>query len=447
MRARSKRYTPSEPPRAWTHRLNLVGIQVVLRAILVLGAFLALPSVALGSDCTRTSVGLTPLDDLGTDTYQGVQGGLYPGGSRARPAGHEVAGQLLADAVVPRDAVGTPSAGGRYGLLSIGMSNTTQEFSQFIPLANADPAKDPRLVPVDGAQGGQTAQAWSDPNAAAWNVADQRIAAAGLSPSQISVAWVKLADAGPTNGWPAYAQTLQARTAQVVQNLHDRYPNLTLVYLSSRIYAGYASTMLNPEPYAYEGGFSVKWLVEDQIDGSAALNFDQARGPVEAPWLSWGPYLWADGLTARSDGLTWECSDLAADGTHPSTAGQIKVAQMLLDFFKADSTARLWFSPPAQTGRAVTLTLRKHLVARGEVAATGFVGCEQGAAVNVQRRRRGRWRGAGSAVTDASGAFRVRLRDRPGRYRAELTAGTTGAEGTEACQGAVSELQRHRDRH
>ena len=41
------------------------------------------------SDCTQISVGKTPLNDLGTGTYQGQQGGLYPGGSNTRPAVHD----------------------------------------------------------------------------------------------------------------------------------------------------------------------------------------------------------------------------------------------------------------------------------------------------------------------------------------------------------------------
>lgn len=69
-----------------------------------------------------------------------------------------------------------------------------------------------------------------------------------------------------------------------------------------------------------------------------------------APWLSWGPYLWADGMRAREDGLTWACADLVTtDGTHPSSGGQRKVAGMLVDFLKSDTTARPWFvRPPAQ---------------------------------------------------------------------------------------------------
>ena len=63
-----------------------------------------------------------------------------------------------------------------------------------------------------------------------------------------------------------------------------------------------------------------------------------------APWLDWGPDLWADGLNARGDnGLVWTCQDLGGDGTHPSNSGRTKVGSLLLDFFKTDSLARQWF--------------------------------------------------------------------------------------------------------
>ena len=96
---------------------------------------------------------------------------------------------------------------------------------------------------------------------------------------------------------------------------------------------------MNPEPYAYESGFSVRWTIEDQLSG--ALEYDGAS--PSSPWISWGPYLWADGTTPRSDGLTWSCSDFGSDGTHPSDAGRRKVAELLLSFFRSDATAREWY--------------------------------------------------------------------------------------------------------
>ena len=297
------------------------------------------PASATG--CARTSVGLTPLSDLTSGTYKGEPGGLYADGSNVRPSAHEAEGRARARAIVPRDRNGAPAENGRYALVSVGMSNTTQEFSAFKKLADADPARDSHLSIVDGAQGGQTAALWSQPGCACWGTLDARLASAGVSAGQVAAVWLKLADANPAGGWPGHAVTLRNETETVVRLLGERFPHLSAVYLSSRIYAGYATSTLNPEPYAYESAFSIRWLITDQVRGVGGLGYSGTDG---VPWLSWGPYLWADGLIPRSDGLTWACSDLSsADGTHPSSTGQTKVAQQLLTFLVTDSTARLWY--------------------------------------------------------------------------------------------------------
>ena len=160
----------------------------------------------------------------------------------------------------------------------------------------------------------------------------------------MQVAWVKLANGFPSEPFPTEARRLQGQLATIMNLLKQRYQNLRVVYFSSRIYAGYATDRLNPEPYAYEGAFSVRWLIQDQIDGDPDLNYDPDKGPVTSPILLWGPYLWADGLNPRSDGLVWEPRDLSGeDGTHPSTNGEDKVARLLLEFFTTDDLARSWF--------------------------------------------------------------------------------------------------------
>src|SRR5262249_28376386 len=153
-----------------------------------------------------------------------------------------------------------------------------------------------------------------------------RLEQAGVSPEQVQVAWIKQARAGPSTlgEFPRHAQALKENLAVIVRGLRERYPNLQITYVSSRIYAGYANTQLNPEPYAYEGAYSVRWLVQDQIDGKGDLNADAAKGPVRAPVLLWGPYLWADGTHARADNqLAWQADDFSNDGTHPNAAGQM----------------------------------------------------------------------------------------------------------------------------
>jgi Cu/Ag efflux protein CusF len=295
---------------------------------------------------------LQPLTELGTGDYQGFKGGLYPEGKNDRPAAHEAAGLALARSVQPLDAAGKPSPDGKIVLLSVGMSNTTQEFSAFKRLADADKEKSPRLVIVDGAQGSMSANRIVNPDDKGtgtkyWDTVDDRLRAAGVTRAQVQAAWVKQADPGPTQGFPKYAQTLQAELRQIVQLLHTRFPNMKLIYLSSRTYGGYATTALNPEPYAYESGFAVKWLIEEQLKGEAALNYDPDKGEVKAPWLSWGPYLWANGTRKRADGLFYEEGDFRDDdGTHPSASGQRKVAEQLLRFLKTDPTTKPWFLGP-----------------------------------------------------------------------------------------------------
>src|SRR5687768_7793592 len=69
-----------------------------------------------------------PLTDLGGGTYYGFVGGLYEHGLNIMPPDHFAAGLAAAAAVQPLDIDGQPSPAGRVVMLSIGMSNTTQEF-------------------------------------------------------------------------------------------------------------------------------------------------------------------------------------------------------------------------------------------------------------------------------------------------------------------------------
>ena len=232
----------------------------------------------------------------------------------------------------------------RWCSLSVGMSNTTQEYQAFLRLSRGDPSLHRRLVLVDGAQGGQTAADIRRPDASFWQVVDRRLHAAGATGRQVQAIWLKEAQPPAHRPLP-WARSRRSRRTwrQWWGWWRNDFPNVQLVYLSSRIYAGYASSSLNPEPFAYESGFSVRWLIERQLRAEPALNADPALGPVKAPVLLWGPYLWADGLVARRDGLSWRCEDFAADGTHPSASGQEKVAALLMRFLHGEDSARGWF--------------------------------------------------------------------------------------------------------
>ena len=160
-----------------------------------------------------------------------------------------------------------------------------------------------------------------------------------------------------------------------------RYPNLQQVFVTSRIYGGYANGQLyepceNPEPFAYEGGFAVQRLIVDQINQVALypgpVQYDYA-GEVDysvAPWIDWGPYLWASGGNPRNfDGLYWcggvpqgRCTannfdvrqgdtttpllqiEYPGDYTHPNAFGIQKVGNLLVNFMN-EITGSPWVTP------------------------------------------------------------------------------------------------------
>jgi Cu/Ag efflux protein CusF len=293
----------------------------------------------------KASYGFKPLNEMSADDkYKGEDGGLYGGGKNEPPAAHLAAAKAQTARIVPLDADGKPAADGKIGLVSISMSNATQEYSAFKKIADADPQKSANVAIVDCAQGGQAMAEWVDPKGRPWVTADQRLAQANVSLKQVQVVWVKLANKGPSGDLAEHGKKLQADTLAVLHNAKAHFPNLRIAYLGSRIYGGWSGGRLNPEPYAYEGAFAVRWLIQDQIKGDAELKFADASGSAPAPLLLWGPYFWADGTTPRkSDNLVWERADLGPDGTHPSDSGRQKVAGMLLKFFKEDGLAQTWF--------------------------------------------------------------------------------------------------------
>jgi hypothetical protein len=323
------------------------------------------PAIAAFVVGLQTAHSATPMNDLGSGLYlDAFQGGLYPNGSDDVPAAHAAEGVARSLAIQPRNLLGEPAADGKYVLVSIGMSNTTQEFCSrmqgvcqpfsFMGQAAAHPAVDhSSLVIVDGAAGGRPADGWDSPTDPDYDrVANEVLAPNGLSEQQVQAAWVKVANPGPTMSLPAEnsdAYRLVRQMGDIARALKVRYPNLEQVFFSSRIYAGYATINLNPEPYAYESGFAVKWVIEAQINQMNGGGIDPRAGDLNyasgvAPWIAWGPYLWADGLNPRnSDGLIWEQTDFNNDGTHPAQPGREKVGTMLMDFMLDSAFTQPWF--------------------------------------------------------------------------------------------------------
>ncbi|MDP6641359.1 MAG: hypothetical protein QF381_02865 [Nitrososphaerales archaeon] len=294
------------------------------------------------ADCRTTSTGLIPITEMNDELYRGKEGGLYPNGNTP-PVEFQNTGIETATDIQPLDTYGKPSiTNGTIVLLSIGMSITSMEFLTFRQLSLSDPLKNPNLVLVNGAIEGVGATSVANKNSTYWNAVENRLKINGVSVNQVQIVWLKEVSRS-SKGFPEDAETLTELLKTIVQVLKEKYPNISIVYISSRSYGGY-TTNAALEPYSYQTGFSVKWLIESQINGDLDINYDPMKGPVKAPLLRWGPYLWADGTTIRKDNnLSWQCFDYSDDGVHPSSSGLEKSGNLLLNFFQTDPTARIWY--------------------------------------------------------------------------------------------------------
>jgi hypothetical protein len=316
-----------------------------------------------------TNLTLTPFTDLGNREYAyGYFGGLWENGSSTIPADHLAAGLARAATIRPLDADGNPSPDGKIVFLSAGSTEAQQIFGAFSALAANDAhVRQNGLVFANTAASGFDALRWVAPNDRNYDRVDSQLASLGVTPAQVQVAWLDLSTDFPAAPLPiqdADAYRLKGSIAAALRSLQERYPNLKVAYLSSRVFGGWSQSPRNPEPYAYESVLSVRWIVVGQVltMRTAAIGpyWDTRIGDINyehgiAPWATWGPYLWADGTTPRSDGLTWPRDDFEADGETLSAKGAQKAGALMLRFFLREPTAAGWFAtsqPPARNRAA-----------------------------------------------------------------------------------------------
>lgn len=343
-----------------------------------------------------------PLDDPHIEDaapYLGTYDlGMY-GHSLEMPAAHYNEGIARANAIVPLDANGNPDpVNGRIIVMSIGMSNTASEWCNLdgnIPVIlnpqgivacygwtgmgrfrnpGESNAVNPMLEPVHGAYPAQSAFAWIDDNIGplAFNPANPALPALYgnyrrlrdyffpyytpvVTEAQVQVVWLKELNPAPTVALPdvqADAYILEQELGDIVRFAKTRYPNLKQVFMTSAAARHYNINGFGREPMGYESGLAVKWLIDAQINQVAnggaiadvnAGDLDYTTGA--APWLAWGPYWWADGLTSRqSDGLAWEIHEyLNIDYVHLDQPGASKTGVMLHNFFTFSPFTHCWF--------------------------------------------------------------------------------------------------------
>lgn len=261
----------------------------------------------------------------------GYEGGLYPGGSNVIPESYLEEGIAASRTITTLNSTGFPSTSGKIVVVGLGMSNANLEFQGFLNDYDDLPNKNPQVLVVNGGHGGQSLERVRTLESAYWTYVEQDLIEAGVTPDQVQVLWIKEALGTPPGGFPLVAQETQAALQDMIDVATELFPNTKLIFVSSRIYGGYTTKVNRGEPTSYRQGFGFKWLIESRIEGT-----------LSGPWIDWGPYLWADGMNPRSDGLIWRCIDLRPDKIHPAAPGIKKVADLMMSHFSTHPAVKDW---------------------------------------------------------------------------------------------------------
>jgi hypothetical protein len=225
---------------------------------------------------------------------------------------------------------------GIIGMVCIGMSNATQECSQYVTQIRDAWAGEinPQVRVVDCAVGGHAIELWNDPSYddVLWDTCSNvKLQAAGIRLDQVRVIYHKAADqftTGPGNTalptYPAagsdYANFL-ANLSTFATRAPVKFPSLQAVYTTSRSYGGFAGNQnARGEPLSYEEGHALNTSLRD-------------HPRVQGVWYGWGPYIWAPecSVGVNGTGLCYVRSDYVDDGVHPSLTGRLKVARAIHD--------------------------------------------------------------------------------------------------------------------
>jgi hypothetical protein len=219
------------------------------------------------------------------------------------------------------------------GVVCIGMSNSTQECSDYIAKLgnNTLTGQSAQVKVVDCAVGGNAIERWNDTanDSTLWDACiNNKIGQAGVSLNQVRVVYHKAADQFTTmNGMPLPAYPASGSDyANFIVNLTtfagrvtQKFPNLQAVYTTSRMYGGFATSQGRGEPLSYEEGHALNtWLANNTM--------------VSGVWFGWGPYIWGPDCASgdmNASGVCYVLQDFQNDGVHPAQGALDKIAPMI----------------------------------------------------------------------------------------------------------------------
>jgi hypothetical protein len=296
------------------------------------------------SAATNTTT-MIPINDLGTGTFNGYTGGLYPGGLN-HPTGSYATDLLkICHNITPLDTFGNPSAkNGKVLFVSLGWSTCGRNMRALEGKTTGNPLTNPKLLLVALTSGGGLARVNNimNPNDPYWNKVAALLKDSNASFRQVQIIYLETEDSTHNVSFPGRPLVVKSDLQTCFRVFEQKFPNVKVVYLLARTTTfGSHEHFINTEPCPYYFGWACKWAIEDQINGVAGTAY-KGKNKV-SPIITWGFYQWADSIPRTTDGFSWIESE-TSDGLHANLRGQDSLSGRFQHFLLTDKYAKGWYA-------------------------------------------------------------------------------------------------------
>ena len=286
-----------------------------------------------------------PLNDLGTSTFYGFMGGLYPGGVNNPSGAYGYDLNRACKLIEPLDTFGNPSPNGKIVFISLGGSTSGHNMELLKTKTAGNPLTNPQLLLLKCSNGKRSASLNSqmNPNDEYWDHVTQIITGgANSSYRQVQVIYLEADDSSKNNiAFPQRAVKVKEDLQECLRLYKKKFPNVKIVYVLGRTRTFGNQILYNREPSPYYFGWGCKWAIEDQINGVPGTEY-KGKKPV-SPMITWGFYQWADSLPRKTDDFYWRQSE-TKDGLHANDVGQDTLTTRFQNFLLTDKHASIWYA-------------------------------------------------------------------------------------------------------
>jgi hypothetical protein len=290
------------------------------------------------------TAGDIPLNDLGTGTFRGFIGGLYPDGINVASGSYASDLDSVCKTIMPIDTFGNPSPTGKVVFISLGGSTGGHNMRDLKTKTAGNPLTNPNLLLLncDNGRRSATLNSQMNPLDPYWNhVAQILNGGAHSSFRQVQVVYVETDDSTKNDITFPNRPLLSKQDLEACFRVYkQKFPDIKIVYLEARTRTFGNQILFNREPAPYYFGWACKWAIEDQINGVPGTEY---KGPnAVSPLITWAFYEWSDSLPRATDSFYWRFSE-TKDGLHASDTGEDTLSTRFQNFLLTDKHASLWF--------------------------------------------------------------------------------------------------------